>query len=119
MGLSLMTQLKEVARTNFNGSPPDSEEAADFATPEQRKNVAKWKTYERVPPKDQFEDRDQKRGTRKTSRRQQFRPPLDARPDLESALNSWKTAVSPEVQIDWFSLAKVGLERSKPVDHHN
>ena len=35
--------------------PADSEEAADFATPEQRKNVAAWKVYKRVPPKEQFE----------------------------------------------------------------
>lgn len=95
--------------------PADSAEAADFATPEQRKNVATWKTYERVPPKEQFkiEIKNEELGKLLDG---SVSPPLDARPDLESAINSWKAAVSPEVQIDWFSLAKVGLERSKPVD---
>jgi hypothetical protein len=95
--------------------PADSEEAADFATPEQRKNVAAWKVYKRVPPKEQFEVEMNNEELGKVLDGT-VSPPLDARPDLESALNSWKTAVSPEVQIDWFSLSKVDLERSKPVD---
>ena len=95
--------------------PADSSEAQDFSTPEQRKNVVAWKSYEKVPAKVMFAVQAENQALEQLLQTS-VSPPMQVGPDLESALNAWKTLVSPKVEIDWFSLAKVGLERKKRVD---